>query len=206
MKSVKKKSQDLLLFITKGVFLLSSCENLWMQCLTLQLDPKVVFPFRKVMSEEIFLMMVEKCLKEYVTLLFDVTPIAIEKFDLWMSRTTCDTFAFVINFLTPQWEPRHVCVGLFEVNDTTRASLGKQMTILLERFKLTSKIWCFVKNEGTNLGIMIATLRFMVTCEALKVDVLLMGFALGMQHIRLPNVTSNEKVVASLAPMNIKST
>jgi hypothetical protein len=102
------------------------------------------------MSEEIFPMMVEKCLKEYVTLLFDVTLIAIAKFNLWISKVACDTFAFVINFRTPQWEPRHVCVSLFEVNDTTRARLAKQMTNLLERFKLISNILCFVENEGTN--------------------------------------------------------
>lgn len=102
------------------------------------------------MTEEIFPVMVEKCLKEYVTLLFDVTLIAIAKFNLWMSKVVCDIFAFVINFRTPQWEPHHVCVGLFEVNDTTRARLAKQMTALLERFKLISKILCFVKNEATN--------------------------------------------------------
>jgi hypothetical protein len=39
----------------------------------LQLDPKVVFLFWKVMNEEIFPMMEEKCL-EYVTPFFDVTP------------------------------------------------------------------------------------------------------------------------------------
>jgi hypothetical protein len=131
------------------------------------------------MSEEIFPMMVEKCLKEYVTLLFDATPIAIAKFDLWMSRVTCDTFTFVFNIITPQWEPCHVCVGFFEVNDTTGAKLAKQLTTLLERFKLTSKILCFVTNEGTNLGTMIAILRFVVICEALKLDVLFDGFCFG---------------------------
>jgi len=131
-----------------------------------------------MMNEEIFPMMVEKCLKEYVTLFFDATPIAIAKFDLWMNKATCDTFAFVINFLTSQWEPRHVCVGLSEVNHTTRARLAKQMTTLLERFKLTSKILCFVENEGTKLRTMITTLRFVVTCEALKLDGSCFGHAM----------------------------
>jgi hypothetical protein len=73
---------DMVFLVAKGFFYLSSCKNLWMQCLALQLDPKVVFPFQKVMSEKIFPMMVEKCLKEYVTLLFDPTPIAIAQFVL----------------------------------------------------------------------------------------------------------------------------
>jgi hypothetical protein len=36
--------EDLVLLIAKGFFLLSSCENIWMQCLALQVDPKIIFP------------------------------------------------------------------------------------------------------------------------------------------------------------------
>jgi hypothetical protein len=57
-----------------------------------------------------------------------------------MSRGARDTFALVINFFTPQWEPHRVCVGIFEANDTIGARLIKQMKALLERFKVTSKI------------------------------------------------------------------
>jgi hypothetical protein len=71
-------------------------------------------------------------------------------------------FAFVINFFTPQWELHHVCVGLFEVNDTIGARLIKQMKTLLKRFKVTSKILWFIKDEGTNLRTMTATLKSLV--------------------------------------------
>jgi hypothetical protein len=57
-----------------------------------------------------------------------------------MNRRACDTFALVINLFTPQWEPYHVCMGLFEANDIIGAKLIKQMKVLLERFKVTSKI------------------------------------------------------------------
>jgi len=57
-----------------------------------------------------------------------------------MNRWACETFALLINFFPPQWEPLHVCVGLFEANDTIGARLIKQMKVLLERFKVTSKI------------------------------------------------------------------
>jgi hypothetical protein len=47
------------LLTTKGFFPLNDHENLWMLCSALQLDPRVVFLFRKVMNEEILLMIVE---------------------------------------------------------------------------------------------------------------------------------------------------
>jgi hypothetical protein len=58
--------EDLMLLTAKGFFLLSTCENVWMQRLTLRLDPKVVFPFRKTLSIEILPNMVTHCLKLHV--------------------------------------------------------------------------------------------------------------------------------------------
>jgi hypothetical protein len=72
------------------------------------------------MSEELLPMMLEKCLEEYVTPFLDATSTTTTTFDLWMNRRAHDIFAIVINFLIPQWEPYHVCVGLFKVDDTTR--------------------------------------------------------------------------------------
>jgi len=54
--------EDLVLLIAKGFFPLSSCENIWMHRLALRLDPKLVFPFRKMLSSEILLNMVACCL------------------------------------------------------------------------------------------------------------------------------------------------
>jgi hypothetical protein len=70
------------LIIAKVFFPLNNCENLWMLRLALQLDPRVIFPSRKMMNEEILLMIVEKCLDEYVTQFFDVTPTTTTTFDL----------------------------------------------------------------------------------------------------------------------------
>ncbi len=98
----------------------------------------------------------EKCLDEYVTPFFDVIPIVTTTFDLWMSKRAHEIF------FTPQWEPCHVCMGLFEANDTIEARLIKQMKVLLETFKVTSKILWFVKDEGTNLKTMTVTLKSLV--------------------------------------------
>jgi hypothetical protein len=44
-------------------------------------------------------------------------------FDLWMSKGAFDIFALVINFLTLDWESKHVTIGLFEENNTTGINL-----------------------------------------------------------------------------------
>jgi hypothetical protein len=41
-----------------------------------------------------------------------------------MNKGVFDTFALVINFLTLDWEPKHVTLGLFEAKGTTRVNLA----------------------------------------------------------------------------------
>jgi hypothetical protein len=41
-----------------------------------------------------------------------------------MSKGAFDTFALVINFLTLDWEPKHVGFGLFEAKGTIRINLA----------------------------------------------------------------------------------
>jgi len=159
------------------------------------------------MSEEILPMMVEKCLEEYVTSFLDATSTTITTFDLRINRRARDIFALVINLLTPQWEHCHGCVGFFEVDDTIGVGLTKQMKVLLEKFKLTSNIFCFVKYEGIILGTTVATLRFVVTCEALKLDAPFDGSYFGHAMNKVAQyATFDEKVATNLTPMNIKST
>jgi hypothetical protein len=47
-------------------------------------------------------------------------------------------FALVIKKLFAIW--KHVIVGLFEVNDTTRHGLARQLKVMLKKFGLTFKI------------------------------------------------------------------
>jgi hypothetical protein len=47
----------------------------------------------------------------------------ITTFDLWMSKGAFDIFSLVINFLTLDWESKHVTIGLFEENNTTGINL-----------------------------------------------------------------------------------
>jgi len=46
-------------------------------------------------------------------------------FDLYMNKGAFDTFALVFNFLTLDWEPKHVTLGLFEAKDITIINLAK---------------------------------------------------------------------------------
>jgi hypothetical protein len=57
-------------------------------------------------------------------------------FDLWMCRGVVDTFTLVIIFLNESWNPIHVIVGLFEVDETN----GKSMVVQLESLN-TFKVW-----------------------------------------------------------------
>ncbi len=67
---------------------MGTCKNIWMQRLALRLNPKLVFPSRKILSKDIILpSMVTHCVDLYVQTQFDVTPTVTTTFDLWMSKS-----------------------------------------------------------------------------------------------------------------------
>jgi hypothetical protein len=43
--------------------------------------------------------------------------IVFTSFDLWMSKGGVNTFALVINYLIKTWEPMHILIEFFEVNE-----------------------------------------------------------------------------------------
>jgi hypothetical protein len=57
-----------------------------------------------------------------------------------MSKGALDTFAFVINFLTLDWELKHVTIDLFEAKDTIGINFVNQLQALFEEYKLINKI------------------------------------------------------------------
>jgi hypothetical protein len=48
----------------------------------------------------------------------------ITSFDLSMSKKTHNIFALVINFSRVDWQPKHITMSLFEVNQITRQVLA----------------------------------------------------------------------------------
>jgi hypothetical protein len=48
-------------------------------------------------------------------------------------------FALVINFLSSDWQPKHVTIGLFEATKTTRQALAKSLIALLDNYGFFKK-------------------------------------------------------------------
>jgi hypothetical protein len=87
-------------------------------------------------------------------------------FNLWMSKGSYNVFALVINFLSNDWQPKHVTIGLFEAIETTSQTLARNLTKLLDKYGLKRKIIAYAKDEGSNLNATIA-LKTIVNCEPL---------------------------------------
>ncbi len=83
----------------------------------------MVFPTRRTLTKNILPFMMKWKLQEFVFPFVNVIGSIIATFDLWMGKGAFDTFALVINFLTLDWEPKHVAIGLFEAKGTFRVSL-----------------------------------------------------------------------------------
>jgi hypothetical protein len=86
-----------------------------------------------------------------------------------MSKGALDIFALVINFLTLDWEPKHVTIGLIKTQGITRINFVNQLQALFEEYKLTNKIICYIKNEGMNLFTMTNVIKQIVNCEGLGI-------------------------------------
>jgi putative flippase GtrA len=70
----------------------------------------IVFPNRKQMVQHAILELVAKTMEKCVMSTLEFYIITTS-FDLWMSKSGHDIFAFVINFINSHWVPRHVIVG-----------------------------------------------------------------------------------------------
>jgi hypothetical protein len=136
--------------IMKRLFLLTIVENIWMRRFDLQRDRWVVFPPRKTLIENILPSMMKCTLQALVFPFINATIFVTAIFDLCMNKSAFDTFALVINFLTLDWEPKHVTIGLFEAKGTFGVSLVGQLQALFEKYKLTNKMICYMKDESIN--------------------------------------------------------
>jgi hypothetical protein len=89
-------------------------------------------------------------------------------FDIWMSRVGYDTFLMVVNFVNIFWEPIHVIVRVFEVQNTIDETIKNQVKILLDSFGLLNKVITYVKNEGSNLNTLTNALKYVFSCSLLQ--------------------------------------
>jgi hypothetical protein len=80
--------------------------------------------------------MLQKTLDLHVFPNLSYVAIVSCSFDLWLCRGVVDTFALVINLLNESWNPIHVIVGLFEIDETNSKSIIVQLESLS-----TFKVW-----------------------------------------------------------------
>jgi hypothetical protein len=92
-----------------------------------KLCPRVVFPNRKVFVDDALSGLVEKTMLTYVCLALVDCILAICTFDLWMSKGVHDVFVIVVNFLSSKWEAEHIIIGLFEMSDTSGATMAPRL-------------------------------------------------------------------------------
>lgn len=150
----------------------------------MRLCPRIVFPSRKVFADEVLPAMVEKNLQIYVLPALATCVSATASFDLWISKGAYDVFALVVNVLTTDWQPKHITIGLCKAADASGAAMAVQLQQLLDRFNLTKKIICYVKDEGSNLATLTQALRSVVV---IKVLVLAM---LCQKHANMPTIVT----------------
>jgi hypothetical protein len=88
-------------------------------------------------------------------------------------------------------------MGLFGANDTIRQRLAKQLNAMLESCGFTSKILCYIKYEGTNLGNMTSVLKSMISCEAFGLNTSFDGICFG-------HAMNDDKVSKDFMFVNVK--
>jgi hypothetical protein len=73
----------------------------------------------------------------YVQLGLDLFLSITCTFDLWMLKGAMhDMFIVVINFISNNWEVKHVTIGLFEVNETNGMAMAPNLNNFLISYSL----------------------------------------------------------------------
>ncbi len=70
-------------------------------------------------------------------------------------------------------------IGLFKETKITWQALANKLTKLFDQYGLRKIIIAYVKDEGSNLYIMIIALKSIVTCEVLGLDESFQGICFG---------------------------
>jgi hypothetical protein len=68
----------------------------------------------------------------------------------------------VVNFINNYWQPFHVIVGVFEVQNIDRVAMANQVNILHDSFGSLNKVIAYLKDKSSNLNTLTNVLKFMV--------------------------------------------
>ncbi len=85
-----------------------------------------------------------------------------------------------ISFLSEEWQPQHITIGLFEANETIRQAMASNLIELLDQYDvMKKKIIAYVKDESANLNVMTTTFKSMVNCEVFGMEKSFQGTCFG---------------------------
>jgi hypothetical protein len=45
-------------------------------------------------------------------------------FDLWMTHAGFNSFTIIVSFINASWEPYHVTIGIFEIDNIASATMA----------------------------------------------------------------------------------
>ncbi len=79
-------------------------------------------------------------------------------------------FCINCNIMNANWQPKQVNIGLFEATKIIGQVMVMKLQALLDVCNLWKKILAYVKDEGSNLGAMTTTLKFVVSCDNLELE------------------------------------
>jgi hypothetical protein len=133
--------------------------------MTYKFCPWVVFPSWKRFVKEILLNLVDETISTYVVHALVDYLSATYTCDLWMSKGARDVFVVVVNFISSDWEAKHVMIRLFEVTNTSGVAMVSKLQKLLNKFSLTTMFFVYVKDKGSNFQACASALTFVVSCE-----------------------------------------
>jgi hypothetical protein len=83
-------------------------------------------PLKKAFVGKVLPSLFEKTMITYVQPTLANYLLVICTFDLWMSKGACDVFD-VVNFISNDWEVKHVTIELFEVLNTSGITMAPKL-------------------------------------------------------------------------------
>jgi len=105
---------------------------------------------------------VTKTKEKYVFIVVVSCITCIVDFGLWMLGVGYHMLVMVVNFINNSWEPTHLIVGVFEVQNIIVVAMTNQVIFLFNSFDLLNKIIVCVKSKGLNLNTLIKGMKFIV--------------------------------------------
>ncbi len=102
----------------------------------------------------------------------------------------------VVNFLSTNWEPKHIIIGLFDANDTSGATMAMKLKHILDKFAFMHKIVAYVKDKGSNLQTCVQALKVVVSCGHLNTIEPFDGYCFGHALLKVCQYATSDNKVA----------